>query len=210
MCPVPQTAPTFDITEALKRYRVIAPKLGGAAVEGLHQLLEFIQEDAAITNPRWAAYMLATVRHECAAKWTPIEEFGKGKGRPYGVPVSVADADGTTFTNTYYGRGYVQLTWRANYDRVGRAIGLGNTLLLHPEHALEPQTSYAIMSYGMRTGAFTGKKLADSITETACDYVNARRIINRLDQAKKIAGYAAQFEGMLGIAPLAKAAGGSL
>jgi predicted chitinase len=198
----------FDVATALERYQKLAPKLSAAAVEGFHQLLEFIHEDEAILNTRWAAYMLATVRHECAGKWLPIEEFGKGKGRPYGVPAMVQDSDGTAFTNTYYGRGYVQLTWRANYDRVGRALGMGNTLLLHPEHALEPHTSYRVMSFGMRTGAFTGKKLANYISDSACDYVNARRIINRLDQAQKIAGYAAQFEQVLQIEPLAAAASG--
>src|SRR5438045_3877513 len=104
---MPGIGPWFEIPEALQRYRALAPKLNAAALAGFEQLLGLIQEDATITNPRWAAYMLATVRHECAGKWMPVEEFGKGKGRPYGVPVKVQDADGTTFTNTYYGRGYV-------------------------------------------------------------------------------------------------------
>ena len=40
----------------------------------------------------------------------PIEEYGKGKGRPYGIK------DRET-GETYFGRGYVQLTWRENYAR---------------------------------------------------------------------------------------------
>ena len=39
-----------------------------------------IRADADVTDVRWAAYMLATVRHECADRWQPIEEFGKGGG----------------------------------------------------------------------------------------------------------------------------------
>src|SRR5262245_40113966 len=53
---------------------------------------------------RWLAYMLATTYHECAGTMWPIEEYGKGKGQSYGVP------DSTT-GQTYYGRGFVQLTW---------------------------------------------------------------------------------------------------
>jgi hypothetical protein len=53
------------------------------------------------------------------------------------------------------------------------------------------------MSHGMRHGTFTGKKLADYINATGCDYRNARRIINGVDQAALIAGYATALEGIL-------------
>jgi len=141
--------------------------------------------------------MLATVRHECANRWLPLEEFGKGKGHAYGVPVTVTAPDGTTFTNTYYGRGYVQLTWKLNYAKMSNALGMNNDLLFHPEHALEPQTSYKIMSFGMRNGNFTGKGLHTYIHDSTCDYLNARRIINGLDQAPLIAGYANKIENIL-------------
>src|SRR5689334_17515857 len=83
-------------------------QLGPAAKSGLLQLLSAIHDDPDVNDARWAAYMLATVKHECANRWNPIEEFGKGRTRPYGVQVRVADADGTSFTNCYYGRGFVQ------------------------------------------------------------------------------------------------------
>jgi len=50
------------------------------------------------------------------------------------------------------------------------------------------------MSFGMRNGIFTGKRLADYIHDEECDYVNARRIINGLDSADRIRGYAELFE----------------
>jgi hypothetical protein len=53
------------------------------------------------------------------------------------------------------------------------------------------------MSYGMRKGAFTGRKLADYISDAGCDYLNARRIINALDQADRIQGFAQDLEGAL-------------
>lgn len=187
----------FDVDAVCSAYKTQNPKLTDNAQAGLQTLLAAIQDDSAVAEVRWAAYMLATVRWECAGKWQPIEEFGKGKGRPYGVPVKVTDADGVTFTNTYYGRGYVQLTWKANYANMSQKLGLGNLLLLHPEHALEPQTAYSIMSFGMRNGSFTGKKLADFINDAGGDYFHARRIINGLDQAQKIADFAQSFEDLL-------------
>ena len=67
----------------------------------------------------------------------------------------------------------------------------------YPQNALLIDTAYQIMSYGMQHGTFTGKKLADYINGTTCDYVNARRIINGTDQASLIAGYAAAIEYLL-------------
>ncbi len=54
--------------------------------------------------------------------------------------------------------------------------------MCHPERAKEPQIAYNIMSYGMRKGSFTGKKLSDYIHGDVCDYKNARRIISKLDR----------------------------
>jgi len=187
----------FDVDAICSGYTQKSPNLTTNAKGGLQVLLAAIQDDPAVADVRWAAYMLATVRWECAGRWQPIEEFGKGKGHPYGVPVKVTDANGTTFTNTYYGRGYVQLTWKANYANMSEKLGMGTLLLLHPEHALEPQTAYQIMSFGMRNGSFTSKKLADFINDAGCDYFHARRIINGLDHAQDIAGFAQQFEQML-------------
>lgn len=162
---------------------------------GLDALLGAAEGDPQITDLRWLAYMLATVKHECADRWLPIEEFGKGQGRKYGVAVTVTDPEGKKFTNVYYGRGYVQLTWDFNYRSMGQA--LANRLLYEPQLALDPVIAYRIMSLGMRKGSFTGVGLAKYINDQKCDYVNARRIINGLDQAEKIAGYAAKLESIL-------------
>ncbi|WP_420129737.1 SH3 domain-containing protein [Longimicrobium sp.] len=162
---------------------------------GFDKLLGAAESDPHITDIRWLAYMLATVKHECADRWLPIEEFSKGKGLKYGVPVTVTDAGGNAFTNVYYGRGYVQLTWDWNYKAMGEK--LGNRLLYQPELALDPVVAYQIMSLGMRNGSFTGKGLSKYINDEQCDYVNARRIINGTDKAQTIAGYAARLEAIL-------------
>src|SRR5687767_14241793 len=79
------------------------------------------------TDLRRLAYMFATIYHETAKTMLPIEEYGKGKGHPYGNPVK---------GKLYYGRGYVQLTWQSNYRRMGELLGVD--LVNHPELALDP------------------------------------------------------------------------
>lgn len=153
-------------------------------VYGLNELIACIEEDEAMTDKRWVAYMLATTYHETAHTFHPIAEYGKGRGRSYGVP------DPTT-RQTYYGRGYVQLTWKRNYKLFADELGID--LVHQPDLAMEPETAYRIMSQGMREGMFTGKSLRHYISENGCDFVNARKIINGLDKATTIASYADRF-----------------
>ncbi len=164
---------------------------------GLSQLLNFMENDAELTELSWIAYMLATVKHECADRWLPIEEFGKGAGHEYGNPVEVQDEHGHKVQRTFYGRGYVQLTWERNYRDLGAALGKGRSLVINPELVLEPETAYAIMSFGMRHGSFTGVGLSKYLRGSKLDYFNARKIINGLDQAGRIQKYAENFDYLL-------------
>lgn len=187
----------FDHKKFFDLYRAEYGGLSQSRVDGLESLLDSIESDPDLKDIRWAAYMLATTKHECADRWQPIEEFGKGKNRPYGKAVTVKGSDGKSYTNTYYGRGFVQLTWKDNYDKMSKSLSLGDQLLVEPSLALDASTAYRIMSFGMRKGSFTGKKLSDYINDDGCDYKNARRIINGLDQWEKIKGYAENLESFL-------------
>ena len=187
----------LDVASALDLYAYSYGELDDSQSEGLSFLFKRVSGDPAITDLRWAAYVLATVKHECADRWQPIEEYRRGEGRPYGIAVEVKDSSGNRYTNKYYGRGYVQLTWADNYLRVGQAIGLADQLLIRPELALSHDHAYDIMSYGMTQGIFTGKRLARYIAGEACDYESARRIINGTDQAARIARYAKRLETVL-------------
>jgi len=145
---------------------------------------------------RWLAYMLATTYHETAKTMYPIEEYGKGKGKRYGKRIKQSGEPYTEPDKIYYGRGYVQLTWYENYDRMGRILNV--PLLEHPELALQPDIAADIMFEGMTKsvsfqGDFTGKCLEMYFNETKEDWANARRIINGLDRAELIAGYAKKF-----------------
>jgi putative chitinase len=173
-------------------------------IAGAGRLMGFISADPDVLDVRWAAYMLATVKHECADTWTPINERGSSDyfrrydaDTPLGSRLgNTQDGDGFRFR----GRGYVQLTGRANYIHLGQLLGMGDQLVLNPDLTLQPTVAYRIMSLGMRNGYFTGKKLSDFINQNSCDYINARRIINSIDQAQKIAGYATNIEHVLTLA----------
>jgi putative chitinase len=81
----------------------------------------------------------------------------------------------------------VQLTWKNNYLALGKALGLGDDLAKNPDHVLDPDIAYEIMSYGMRNGSFSkGQTLSRYINAITCDYLGVRRIINGQDVAALI------------------------
>lgn len=130
--------------------------------------------------------------------------MGKGSGHRnrYGKKIKVKDKTGKEHTNVYYGRGYVQLTWDYNYKEMGKRLNMGDELYINPDKVLEHDIAYKIMSYGMRLGSFTARKLLDYISGSKCNYVKARQIINGLDRAPKIAEYAKKIEILLRLAAM--------
>ena len=58
---------------------------------------------------------------------------------------------------------------------------------------MELNNAVKIMFLGMQEGWFTGRKLSQYINDQLTDFVNARRIINSIDRAADIAGYAEKF-----------------
>jgi putative chitinase len=100
-----------------------------------------------------------------------------------------ASGDGWRFR----GRGFVQLTGRENYRRLGELVGA--VLETRPELAREPEIAARILVVGMQRGLFTGVSL-DDVSEPATsepDFENDRAVVNGGDRAKKIAGYAKVF-----------------
>jgi predicted chitinase len=94
----------------------------------------------------------------------------------------------------FYGRGYVQLTWRANYSKMGQAFGIDLTSsALAADQVLQAELAAKVMFKGMEEGSFTGKKLGDFFNETTENWKNARRIINGNDCDEMISVYAKKF-----------------
>jgi predicted chitinase len=131
-----------------------------------------------LTLPAQIAYVLATAEWETAHTMEPVEEaFYLGDKAPaYRKRLKYAP---------YYGRGFVQLTWRANYRNFSTILSCD--LLRHPELALEPERAAAIMAYGFAHGSFTGARLDDFVYSRRRDFRNARRCINGVDCAGRIA-----------------------
>lgn len=165
-------------------------QLNQRQVDGLEFLLGEIERTGwAERSLPEVAYALATIGHETAWTFQPINEYRAKPGTR-----GRANQD-RYWLSGYYGRGYVQLTWRANYEKAGRILGVD--LVNRPELALEPDVAFQILYQGMISGWFTGKKLADFIKPGSVDYVGARKIINGTDKAEQIAGYARRFEWLL-------------
>lgn len=131
------------------------------------------------------AYVLATADHETnhtfkpvtEAYWLPNPDAYLRKHHPDYYP--------------YYGRGYVQLTWKDNYAKYGRL--LNKDLVGHPELALDPEIALFVLVHGFKVGTFTGRKITDYINSGKTDFKNARRCINGLDKAAQIAESARKF-----------------
>jgi putative chitinase len=158
-------------------------------VDGFNVILDYAESEGC--DDRHLAYVLATTYHETAQTMQPITEYGKGAGKTYGEP------DPET-GQTYYGRGYVQLTWRENYQKQDDKLGLHGALVQDADLALEPGIALKVLFGGMYDGDFTGVGLPKFITcedpdNDTTDFLNARKIVNGLDCAEQIQGYAQSF-----------------
>jgi hypothetical protein len=182
---------------SVKAANLLGPSLDQSEVDGVNAILAAC--GAAGWGPKWTAYALATADRETGGTMQPIKEWGGPSyfTRMYDVsgrdPVR-ARKMGNTIPGDgvrYCGRGYVQLTWKANYAKAGDALGY--PLVGNPDLAMRPDIAAAIMVRGMAEGWFTGKKLSDYITATKTDFVNARRIINGTDKAREIAAEAGHY-----------------
>ena len=165
---------------------------------------EYCENDKSyVCSLKKIAYMLATAKHETGHTFEPITERG---GRSYFNKYDPVLANtperrkrAIEMENTqqgdgfkYRGRGYVQLTWKKNYRKSGEY--LKKDLVNNPELALDQKNATKIMIYGIETGMFTTKKISSYISEDSADYLNARRVINGMDKADSIAGYASKLE----------------
>lgn len=191
-------------------YDAIRPTFGGKLtapqVSGLEVLLT-ATEGLPLTH---RAYCLGTAFHETGQRMQPVREcfaasdgetvrrldaaWKKGQLTWVKAPYWRPDADG----KSWFGRGYVQITHKVNYDKLGKRIGVD--LVADPSAALSPFLAAKILVVGMAEGLFTGKRLSDFLPG---NYTGARQIINPDGNGQAIAGYAAKFEAaiMAGEAP---------
>ena len=164
-------------------------RLNSSQWEGIKVKLNAFKEYR-VTDIRWCVYMFVTSYHETAHTMRPVEEFGKGRGKPYGKKLKYSRRPYSWPDKIYYGRGDVQLTWYENYEKMG--VYLDIPLLAQPELALNPDISARIMVEGMTNGVsmrgdFTGVSLETYFNSYNDDPIRARRVVNGLDEANRIA-----------------------
>jgi predicted chitinase len=178
-------------------------RLSGLQVAGMEAILNAWDRTRTGGDRRWLAYMLATTFHETAGTMQPVREtlapsdmaaaarlesaWARGRLGSVKTPYWRADADG----KYWLGRGLVQLTHKANYQRMARETDID--IVADPGRAMEMDVAVAILFCGMEKGLFTGRRLADYFTAIRSDWSGARRIINGLDRAADVASYGLAF-----------------
>lgn len=217
--------PRFYVALRARTSALFGTSLSQAQVSGLEVILDAGQR-AGLSLHR-LAYVLATAYHETGGKMQPVTEnltytsaariravwpkrFSSIAAaipyvrNPQGLANRVyadrmgngpeASGDGWR----YRGRALPQLTGRENYEKASKLVGVD--LVSDPDAANDTDISAHILIEGMRSGMFTGKKLADFIAGNLVDYVGARAIINADGKAngRLVASYAKAFEAALG------------
>ena len=174
-------------------WNAIRPMFGGALKQSQVNGIETILAASDGLPIGHRAYLLATAKHETADTMQPITEYGGRKyfdkydtGKLAKALGNTPDKDGDGYR--YRGRGYVQITGRANYAKAGGKLGVD--LIGNPDAALNPDIAAQILVRGCSEGWFTGKKLDDYLPD---DFRNARRVVNGMDRADLIASYAVEF-----------------
>jgi putative chitinase len=218
---VPLLSPSETLDVGLKtdiffkevRVKPFGGHLSQPQVDGMNSILVVWNKSYRLqTSITQLGGCLGTAFHETSQTMKPIHEYGSVQyfTRMYditGSRLSVAKrlgnirkGDGAKFA----GRGYVQLTGRANYRKATlelRKMGIlseAENLETNPDLAMRPDVAAAVMFSGMIEGWFTGISLDDVIDneidgDEFQDYVRARRIINGQDRATLIAGYSMAF-----------------
>ena len=177
-------------------FEAVRPMFGGSLsqqqVDGFKIIFEAWRKVGS-GNERDLAYILATAYHETARTMQPVRETlattdAKAKERLTKAWKSgkLPWVKSDYWSSGWFGRGYVQLTHRANYVKASEKLGVD--LVSDPSKAMIPEVSALILVRGMQEGWFTGMKLAD-----AADFREARRVVNGTDRASQIAMYADAF-----------------
>lgn len=185
-------------------FNTVRPLFGGklkqSQVDGLNALLVATSG----LNVAYRAYLLATAQWETAHTMQPVREtlattdvsaiarldtaWSRGKLKGVSKPYWRKDSD----NKAWFGRGYVQLTHKANYVKASQLTGVD--LVSDPSLAMRPDVAAKILVQGSLNGMFTGKRLSSYLDGPVPDYVGARAVINGTNKASEIAKLARTYE----------------
>ncbi len=160
----------------------VAPLFPGTPQANIQFHLPFVLEsllNAQLADKNMVLMALATIRAE-AASFQPIEEFQSSFNTlPGGPPFARYDdradlgnqgpPDGALFK----GRGFVQLTGRANYTHYSSLLGLGAQLVDNPDLANDPEIAARLLAAFLKD-----KESRIRSALAANDLPTARKLVN--------------------------------
>ncbi|MFI5015966.1 MAG: peptidoglycan-binding protein [Hyphomicrobiales bacterium] len=173
---LPPTPAMPNVTVAVVSKMFPATPLGPINTNLPHVLAALVS--AGLTTTPIVLAALATIRAETEG-FVPISEYlSRYNTSPGGQPFDLYDnrkdlgnqgpPDGASFK----GRGYVQLTGRANYTKFGPIVGVNN-LVAQPDQANDPDIAAKILA------AFIASKATAITTALAGnDFAAARKLVN--------------------------------
>lgn len=176
--------------------------------DGFEAILNVWEAEYADKDPAWLAYILATAWHETGAYMAPIREgFAASDEQAFARVQRHIQREGLRDYvsrkengHSYYGRGFVQLTWDENYKAMGAELGMGDQLYDNPDLVMEPSIAAKIICRGMVKGLFRRRHALERyLGNEHYDWHNARLIVNgrrsdgSIDKAEEIAEHARKF-----------------
>lgn len=175
-------------------------KLDQNMVNGIDLLIDKWNNEYSDYPIEYFACVLGEVYHETGRTFLPVREgfcdtdecsirkitnmYRKGKiSSNYSLPYSNG--------KSYFGRGWLQITWWYNYLKLQEKYGF--PIFDNPDLLLTVEVNAELTIITMINGDYTGAKLSDYFTQYKKDWYNSRRIINGTDKATLISGYKKKF-----------------
>ena len=161
---------------------IVAEMFPGAPLGNIKAYLPPVLDELAaadLADKPLVLMALATIRAETAG-FEPISEFkSRFNTSPNGHPFDLYDNrsdlgnQGPPDGERFKGRGFVQLTGRHNYERIGERIGLGKSLLENPDLANDSQIAARILAAFLKQ-----KEIRIKEALLYDDLRTARRLVN--------------------------------
>lgn len=160
----------------------LAKLFSEARAEDLRSNLPFVLNglvEAGLTTPPLLAMTLATIRTE-ASRFLPLSEQQSALNTSAGgKPFDLYDRrpglgnQGAPDGANFRGRGFIQLTGRANYQRFGSELGVGGALVANPLLAHDPAVAAKLLARFLMS-----RRVTLEAAFQARDMLAARRCIN--------------------------------
>lgn len=140
-------------------------------------------------HPKHLALMLGTAYRETCG----LLSSGVGEACGCKKTCSISELQSSSYGRkdscgrAYFGRGFVQLTHRENYEKLGKKLGV--PLMDYPDLAYDNAIAVTLLVQGVQGQWFAGKLLTNYLNDERSDWVNARDAVNPGSPNKAATGY---------------------